>query len=107
MKTETTARMPDAENSPTGSANCSEVTVITSTPDGRRPETGPMQFGDDWPGVFIRGDEALFSAFQIEMLMKTLKAGERDHALQMLLHPLGVGRQLESLGKLLGSCRVQ
>jgi len=25
-----------------------------------RPETGSMQFGDDWPGVFIRGDEALF-----------------------------------------------
>lgn len=24
-----------------------------------RPETGPMQFGDDWPGVFIRGDNAL------------------------------------------------
>lgn len=24
-----------------------------------RPETGPMKFGDDWTGVFIRGDEAL------------------------------------------------
>lgn len=23
-----------------------------------RPETGAMSFGDDWPGVFIRGDEA-------------------------------------------------
>lgn len=23
-----------------------------------RPETGPMQFGDDWPGVFVRGDNA-------------------------------------------------
>lgn len=23
-----------------------------------RPGTGPMQFGDDWPGVFIRGDDA-------------------------------------------------
>lgn len=24
-----------------------------------RPETGPMRFGDDWYGVFIRGDNAL------------------------------------------------
>jgi hypothetical protein len=23
-----------------------------------RPETGPMKFGDDWTGVFIRGDNA-------------------------------------------------
>lgn len=23
-----------------------------------RVETGPVQFGDDWPGVFIRGDNA-------------------------------------------------
>lgn len=23
-----------------------------------RIETGPIQFGDDWPGVFIRGDRA-------------------------------------------------
>ena len=27
--------------------------------DGPRMETGPVQFGDDWPGVFFRGDEAL------------------------------------------------
>lgn len=25
--------------------------------EGRRVDTGPVQFGDDWPGVFIRGDE--------------------------------------------------
>jgi len=24
-----------------------------------RPETAPMRFGDDWPGLFIRGDVAL------------------------------------------------
>lgn len=26
---------------------------------GRRVETAPIQFGDDWPGIFIRGDDAL------------------------------------------------
>lgn len=27
-----------------------------------RVETGPVQFNDDWPGVFLRGDTALFFA---------------------------------------------
>ena len=27
-------------------------------PDGGRVETGPVQFGDDWPGLFVRGDNA-------------------------------------------------
>ena len=27
--------------------------------DGPRVESGPVQFGDDWPGVFLRGDNAL------------------------------------------------
>jgi len=25
-----------------------------------RAETGPIQFGDDWPGVFIRGKDAFY-----------------------------------------------
>jgi len=32
-----------------------------------RVETGPVQFGDDdWPGVFIRGDNALAAAIYLE-----------------------------------------
>jgi hypothetical protein len=31
---------------------------LEATP-AQRPETGPMAFGSDWPGVFIRGDNAL------------------------------------------------
>jgi len=27
-----------------------------------RCETGPIRFGDDWPGVFIRGDNAAYYA---------------------------------------------
>ena|SRR5579859_2565491 len=27
-----------------------------------RVETGPIRFGDDWPGVFFRGDNALMFA---------------------------------------------
>lgn len=31
----------------------------------QRVETGPLQFGDDWPGVFIRGDHAFHFAMSL------------------------------------------
>jgi uncharacterized protein YdhG (YjbR/CyaY superfamily) len=31
-------------------------------------ETGPVQFGDDWPGVFIRGDEACWLGFSLSLV---------------------------------------
>jgi hypothetical protein len=31
-----------------------------------RVETGAVQFGDDWPGLFIRGDRAIHLAICIE-----------------------------------------
>ncbi|MFI5296913.1 MAG: hypothetical protein ACHREM_02350 [Polyangiales bacterium] len=34
-----------------------------------RPETGPMKFGDDWTGVFIRGDDAFHFARQLETVL--------------------------------------
>jgi hypothetical protein len=37
-----------------------------------RVETGPIQFGDDWPGVFIRGDAcAYYNLLLAEILNKT------------------------------------
>jgi hypothetical protein len=36
--------------------------VISRHPDEPRVETGPVRFGGDWAGVFIRGDEALGNA---------------------------------------------
>lgn len=34
-----------------------------------RVETGPTQFGDDWPGVFIRGDNAAYFAMHLEHVL--------------------------------------
>ncbi|HDY89221.1 MAG TPA: hypothetical protein ENH82_14035 [bacterium] len=31
----------------------------------KRIETGPVQFGEDWPGIFIRGDNLLMRSFII------------------------------------------
>jgi hypothetical protein len=54
-------------------------------PEGvTRVETGPLQFGDDWPGYFLRGDSALglsMDALYLEHLVRhpelcSLLAGE-------------------------------
>jgi hypothetical protein len=36
-----------------------DAQLIIGRSVNNRAETGPMQFGDDWRGVFIRGDNAL------------------------------------------------
>ena len=33
-----------------------------------RIETGPIKFGEDWTGVFIRGDNAITMAADLEIL---------------------------------------
>ena len=38
-----------------------------------RVETGPLQFGDDWPGLFIRGDDCLALAVSIRHVLEALK----------------------------------
>ena len=34
-----------------------DIVVLDKLKD--RIETGPVQFGSDWPGLFVRGDDAL------------------------------------------------
>lgn len=47
--------------------------------DGQRVETGPVQFGNDWPGVFIRGDECCaysFMMLQLGELKRVLESAD-------------------------------
>ncbi len=37
-----------------------------------RVETGPIQFGDDWPGIFIRGDNAGNFAYNLGVLLEEI-----------------------------------
>lgn len=60
-----------------------------------RVETGPVQFNDDWPGIFIRGDNAAYYAFMLESFMLDHN-GEKAIA-------TGV---VNSLLRLLRECRV-
>jgi hypothetical protein len=48
-----------------------DVRKLPAPDDGAgRVETGPTQFGDDWPGVFIRGDNAMYYAMILGMMIK-------------------------------------
>lgn len=60
-----------------------------------RVETGPVQFGNDWPGLFIRGDQAFGYAMYIDQLL-IAPADEFDEALAKV--------NLRSLAELLRSC---
>jgi len=60
----------------------------------KRVETGVVQFGDDWPGVFIRGDNAM--GFHV-YLRSLLDGNDRD------LYRVA----LERLDELLRSCVVE
>jgi hypothetical protein len=37
-----------------------------------RPETGPMVFGPDWPGVFVRGDNAFLYQQHLAAVLRAL-----------------------------------
>jgi hypothetical protein len=39
----------------------------------QRAETGPMQFGQDWNGIFIRGGNAGYMAFELKHLLKAME----------------------------------
>lgn len=42
----------------------------------KRVETGPVQFGDDWPGLFVRGDNALYYAHLLSGIIGRLEKSE-------------------------------
>jgi hypothetical protein len=46
-------------------------------PDDPRVETGAVQFGDDWPGLFLRGDEAIHLSFLVNSLIQSLSEDQK------------------------------
>lgn len=41
----------------------------------RRAETGTLQFGDDYPGIFIRGDNAGWFGFCLKNILNQIEQG--------------------------------
>jgi hypothetical protein len=72
---------------------------IAQYPGPLRLETGAVQFGEDWPGVFIRGDDAIGMARDIRAARQGILDG-RLPANQR------IGR-LEKLLDLLESCSLE
>lgn len=38
-----------------------------------RSETGAMEFGTDWPGVFIRGDNTIYFSWELKRLLDNIE----------------------------------
>ncbi len=75
-----------------------KVRVFLAEP--QRVETGPIQFGDDWPGVFIRGDNALQYAMVLEQAVQCVsKKDQHEFMLQIMV--------LRGLVETLKSCMVK
>lgn len=58
-----------------------------------RVETGPVRFGDDWTGLFIRGDTAFHIAHTLRAVL--------EH--ETFEHPV-LKNQLEGFAELMESC---
>jgi hypothetical protein len=69
----------------------------------QRVQTGKMQFEDDWPGVFIRGDDALGYAAVIRRLFAVSGPlyDESNHEM------FECRSRLAELAGLLESCRLR
>jgi hypothetical protein len=61
------------------------IRKVADPNDGQgRVETGDVQFGDDWPGLFIRGDNAFALALAVKRLQKHFEDKPPDNLDVML-----------------------
>lgn len=61
----------------------------------RRAETGPMAFGEDWPGIFIRGDNAVYYSMMLRQYL-----ADPNSKSEFIL------QTLHGLADLLSGCKV-
>jgi hypothetical protein len=50
----------------------------------KRPESGPMEFEDDWTGLFIRGDDCMYYSQTLSQVLEALENGEEISALDKI-----------------------
>jgi hypothetical protein len=76
-----------------------------------RPETGVMQFPDDWPGIFLRGDDALRLAMTFDRLIRWFETVSIQSCagvdLQVLRQHVAMLRSCEARGGLLAQQAAQ
>lgn len=64
--------LPDSGEKPTQT-----VRILPGVED--RVESGAIQFGDDWPGLFIRGDNSMALGLALKALRPHLEKIKQDH----------------------------
>jgi len=67
-----------------------------------RPETGVVQFGNDWPGIFVRGDEALSLAQMLDRIADEFDDGQFYKS----LHGKSCKSFLRGIAEQFRECRV-
>lgn len=68
-----------------------DVRKLNEPENGERVETGAVQFGNDWPGVFIRGDQCVHLCGLLTGAKKTIGYGK------VLVEPYIVDELIEIL----------
>jgi hypothetical protein len=63
-----------------------------------RVETGPVQFGADWPGTFFRGDDSGGLAGALKGIAKSIELGEA--------HP-EFAKYLRELAETFSQCQIK
>jgi len=70
-----------------------EVTKLPLPDSMTRIESGPIQFGDDWPGIFLRGDDAMAAAHYIANAADELENIHFDPIVTALMRGISVRLQ--------------
>lgn len=53
-----------------------KITRLVIAEGAPRVPTGAVQFSDDWPGLFVRGDNAFALLLELKQILETLDAHE-------------------------------
>jgi len=57
--------------------------------ESRRVETGVVRFGEDWPGYFLRGDDALSLQARLARVRQYFEALGEEKLCDVMRQPLG------------------
>jgi hypothetical protein len=76
------------------------ITQIPFPGGSDRVPTGALQFQDDWPGLFIRGDEALWLMVQIRYLAERFGHLAERFGQEKVPYDAAVGNTILHLTKL-------
>ena len=76
--------------------NNQDIQMLPVPVDMTRVETGPIQFGDDWPGTYFRGDNAGWYGMLLKNLLDTVEQSIKDGKMEYSILELCTLRGLQT-----------